>query len=578
MADKNNRIRRNSLSKRSSSSNRTSLRMGAATNTRRQNPNLKRIESQNNSGEKKRRRVSKAYYKDSRQPYEKKSSSSHSERNTSHSRNPSRKKKKKYLRKSSGNGAKKFASAIFVIILAYVSTVAYKFLTRPSIPYDSVIYGNIDTVKTVTGIIVRDEKIYNSPSKGTLSFNIADFERVKKGEIICSVKDEELVGSMEEELKGINKNILEIQDTRDDLSAFSEDIKRIDYQIKDIVDENVFELSTGNINKIYFIKENVKKKMDSKNQMLLSESGGSLQELADKKIERENEINKNTASVSALESGILSYGFDGLEASLNFEGLNKMTEEQTLMKQDDNSIQQAAGVVNENDGVFKIVSSNVWYIAAYIENSDIDGWEKDDYKTIYIKNNGENIPIEAQIYTISQSESKTYVVFKITKNILDYINSRSISFEINKAQEGLKINSNAIVEAHTLKIPSGFVSEDGSVIKKSSDSTVNIAVSVSGTDETGQYVYIPVDDRLDAQDEIVNPENPEDTYKITEISTAKGVYVINTGVTAFKSINLENSIHNSTHTILDPNLNTNIKVYDRIVTDIKNIGEEEKIF
>ncbi len=590
MPEKRKRIKRSPPIKKAASSARTShssRRLPPKTNSR-QNNYPSGSYGYNTNGRKYTNGRILSEYPPSRQsprPYSERTRSEARQTHYSYSRKSSAQNirssrtKAKNLRKSSGKGAKNFAIGIFVIIFAYVSVIAYKFITKAPVPNDSVIYGSIDTVKTITGIIIRSEKVYNSPSNGTLSFNVNNLEKVKKGDVVCTVRDDEVVSSLEEELKDINKDMLAIQDSRDDLSAFSEDIKRIDSQIKAIVDENAFEASCGDIIKICYIKDNVKKKMDSKNQMLLSENSSSLQELADKKNMRENEINQNTARLTADESGIVSYSFDGLEQTLKPDSLSSLTQEQTLMDQDNDSLHEAAGYVNKSENIFKIISSNTWYIASYIDNADLDGWKEGDNRTIYIKNGSENIPSETKIYKISQSGDKTYVVFELTKDILDYIDSRSIVFEINKAREGLKINSSAIVEAHNLKIPVSFITEDGFVIKKTDDSVIKTAVSISKTDENGEYAYVPIEyNNINASDEIVNPSDENDVYKITDIETLKGVYVINTGVTEFKSINLENSVQNSTHIILDPSLNTNIKVYDKIITDVKNINGEEKIY
>lgn len=608
LADKNKRIRRRVSSGYNRSVERTSLKMGAnfgEEQIKRRNPSNQNLMQKQNKGiradknkfgkngsskasvtrvsslkDKERRSYdyndreaySSNYFKDS---YDR-------ERRTSFDyqrETPSRKNKQKQAKRNSGVEAKKFAFVFFAVVFIYMCVVVYNGVSRETIPYDTVAYGSIDTPKSAVGIAVRDEAVYKAPSDGTLSFNVSDMQKVRKGESICSIKNDAVVGSMEEELENINKSILKIQDSRDDLSVFSEDVKRINSQIKSIVDENAFDMSIGNLDKVYYLKDSIKKKIDTKNQMLLSESGGSLQELADKRVQRESEINKNTTVVSALEGGIISYSFDELQEVLSIDKLEALTEEQTLMKQDDNKVEQASGQVKKNSGIFKIVNSNNWYIASYIPNDYVTEWEEGDNRTIYIKGNGESTPMEVKVQKLVQGNKKTYVIFALTKDILNYINARSITFELNKAQNGYKINNNAIVEIHSFKVPISYIRDDGVILKKNKSDITETVVSISGTDKNGQFAYIPVEyGSISANDEIINPNNENDVYKISEMETTKGVYVINTGVTQFKTIDLDNSVQNSTHTILDPDKNTNIKVYDRIVTDIKNVSKEQKIY
>lgn len=493
---------------------------------------------------------------------------------------PSRKSKHKQAKRNSGNGAKKFAFVVFTVIFIYIGVVGYNFITRETIPYDTIAYGSIDTPKSVVGIIVRDEKVYKATGDGSISFNVADMQKVRKGESICSIKNVAVVDSMEKELEEINKNILDIQDKRDDLSVFSEDVKRINSQIKSIVDDNVFDLSFGDISKLYYLNDNIKKKIDTKNQMLLSDSGGSLQELADKKSQREDEINKNTTVITSQEGGIVSYSFDGLEDTLSVDKLDSLTQEQTLMKQNDEKVEQAGGQVKKDSNIFKIINSNDWYVACYIPNDYITDWKEGDTRTVYIKNNAESVPMEAQIYKLNAGDKKSYVVLCLTKDIMDYINQRSITIELNKAQSGYKISNNAIVEIHSFKIPVSYIRDDNVILKKTDDGITEMTISTSGTDKEGNYAYIPVEyGGLNGDDKLVNPNNKDEIYELSsKVETTKGIYVINTGVTQFKTISLENSVQNSTHTILDPKENDGIKVYDRIVTDVKNVSKEQKVY
>ena len=65
---------------------------------------------------------------------------------------------------------------------------------------------------------------------------------------------------------------------------------------------------------------------------------------------------------------------------------------------------------------------------------------------------------------------------------------------------------------------------------------------------------------------------------LNDIFTSKGIYIVNSGIYEFTPINLENSISNQDFTILDPALNTNIRIYDRFIPDAKAILKEEPIY
>ena len=76
-------------------------------------------------------------------------------------------------------------------------------------------------------------------------------------------------------------------------------------------------------------------------------------------------------------------------------------------------------------------------------------------------------------------EDESYVVLKVTKDILNYIDKRSINFEISRSEVGFKIPLDAIVSKTILKIPKEYVRDDY-VIKVSDDVKDNILIENSG--------------------------------------------------------------------------------------------------
>ena len=82
---------------------------------------------------------------------------------------------------------------------------------------------------------------------------------------------------------------------------------------------------------------------------------------------------------------------------------------------------------------------------------------------------------------------------------------------------------------------------------------------------------------LNVGDSIKAPDST-DTFVIADVLNTKGIYVVNTGIAEFRTIDLKNAVSNTTHTILDPSYNTNIYVYDRIMTDPSNVKKEEMVY
>jgi len=481
----------------------------------------------------------------------------------------------RYERRQKFTQGRSLIYIVFIFIIVYFVGYGIIFLSRDTIPFDTIQYGSIDEPKTVKGIIVRDETVYKSTMNGAVVYNVSDKEKVKNGAKICSIRNEETVKSLESDLNDINKKIYTMQENRDDLSLFYEDVKKINSQIKDIVDETIYNFSTFNIGVVNDFKSSVQKKIEERNQLLLSENKGSLTGLIEKKQEQENAISKNVLTLSAQTGGIVSYYTDGLEETININSLDKITKEQTTMEPESIDIKN---YVSANDKVFKIVNSNDWYIAAYIPNSYIDGWKVNDYVNVYTENDKTDGDISALVYKLDSYEDESYVVLKVTKDILSYIDKRSINFEISRSEVGFKIPLDAIVSKTILKIPKEYVKDDY-VIKVSGDVKDNILIENSGSDAEGNYIYTPEKEGiLKLGDKIQNPNSLEDVYEVKDVINIQGIYIINSGIAEFKTINTEGFSENSTHMIINPENNPKIRLYDRVLTDTSNVKEEEMIY
>ena len=469
--------------------------------------------------------------------------------------------------------SKLFTITIFIIIISYFSLSIFKSLNKEPIDYETIEYGSIDDTTQVKGIIIRDEVVYKSNKNGILTFNNSENERVKKGEIIASVKNEQAIKTTEDDIALINEKILQLQEQRDGLSIFYEDVKKIDTQIQSVLDKSINNLSTYNISEIYEIKDNINKKLTIRNQMLLSENTGSIQELSAQKASKEIKVNQNTQNIVSNDSGIVSYYTDGLEEVFTFETKDNLTKEQTLMQPE--SEQEYKVNILEGEAVFKIVRDNNFYIASYIKTENISNWAEGETRYIYINDNGNLKQLEIIIEKIDIGEKESYVLMKSNKNMIDFIDKRNVTFELSKPKEGFKISLDAIAEEELLKVPTSYIVDNNVTKKSSTGELITVPIKVSGQDDNGEYTYVSISPGIiDIGDYIINPQTNQE-QQLNEIFTKKGIYVVNSGIYTFKNINTEGAVQNDQFIILEPSKNTNIKLYDRYAPNVSVVNGEE---
>jgi multidrug efflux pump subunit AcrA (membrane-fusion protein) len=494
-------------------------------------------------------------------------------------------------RKRKANQMRLISAFVFVLFLIYLCFYIGSTMGKEKLSETKIITGSIETPQAYTGIIVRDEKIYQSAVAGVSVFNVADGDRVKKGTVVCGIQDAETVAKLESDLSTIEENIIDLQENRMDYSIYQSDIDDLNLQIKKIVDNEAYLSAISEAGQTYVLKEQVTQKLAMRNKMLLGENRGSLVNLVNDRENTEMLLNQSISSITAEESGIVSYNVDGLETALTMDNLYTLTKEQTTGKPEASVDEADDEVLAENDPAFKIVKSNNWYIAAYLPMLETVSWSPGDYKTLYIQNeDGDFKPFEVKIDTVTPTadEKEVSVVFKCNTMLIEFLGNRSVVFKTESGvEEGYKIPNTAIADKTMLKIPkkyvftidSGKISGKSENVVKKTD-TANIPVQISITSADDNFVYVLQDiSLLKFGDTIVNNLDTSDAYQITEIKNVKGVYVTNTGVMVFKEINMEGrSSANGTYTVIDPALNSSIKNQDNIISDVKTLDGSQKIY
>lgn len=94
--------------------------------------------------------------------------------------------------------------------------------------------------------------------------------------------------------------------------------------------------------------------------------------------------------------------------------------------------------------------------------------------------------------------------------------------------------------------------------------------------EDDNHVYILEDfSSVKLYDTIVLPENAQEEYVINQSESKEGVFVVNGGIVRFKTIKI--LAQNDEYAIVDGSLNNGIKIYDQIVSNAKNVKENQLI-
>lgn len=495
--------------------------------------------------------------------------------------------KKVYKKKPRKNGHRAFMGIMFTILFIYLLGYFIVFLTKPHISVETVSYGTIDVPQVFNGIIIRDEKVFESPIDGQPVYAYSENEKVKINSSVCVIKKDDTTDIIEQKIEEIDKDILENQMKRSDLSIFKEDINRIENTIKETMNLYSYKFSEGSMEEVYSLKNRVDTQINLRNNIWLTENNTSVSELNEQKAGYESQLAESMANVKCDVSGIVNYSVDGMEGTFSYDEPANVTEEQTKMYVDTNQISKSQSV-KAGDPLFKIVESNIWYLTAYVPSEAATEWKAGSRKVMITTIGEEEVKINVVINSVEQLEDKAKVVFRSNESLEKIINIRSLDFKIeDEFYEGLKVPNNAIVEKTLLKIPAECIIESNGekgVLKVSGEETKFVSLIIAKEEEanpeTGEEasIYVLQDFQTVKLGDVLIKGTGEtaENYTISEVETASGVYVVNSSIADFKVVNIIAS--NSEYSIIESGSSYGLKVYDNIVSDAKNIQESDSVY
>lgn len=475
------------------------------------------------------------------------------------------------------------AGVFFIFVIVYLLSSVYTFLMTPHVATEVIKTGSIDLPRVLSGIVVRDEHVYTAERDGRVMFNVGEYARVKPDTQVCSIQDVESVEDINENLASIEEQLAQLQQTRKDISPADPAIQRINGQIKNIVDGRLNHFIDLSIPDIYTLKNDLSQRIESRNQMIVDENWSVKNDLGLQQQQLISRLGTFEKGIVPGVGGLVVPVIDGMEETLTFETMKELSREQTLMTVDYNQLNPLKEV-KTGDPVFKIVASNEWYVAAYVPNELLEDVTEGAHSTIYVeslKNAEEFQPVSAELSLINPGYSESFVLYKITKNIIDYMNTRSVRFKTtDSVHTGLKISATAITTHDFYPVPLNYIHSEGNsrfILKKNAEGNTQTQVSVTWSDDAYSYIWVRLGQVAQGDILFGNKEGlPE--YTVTEAVTEQGVYRVNNGVAEFRHIILDdNTSSASGYVVLDTGLSQGIRTYDYIVTDAAGIEDGQII-
>lgn len=450
----------------------------------------------------------------------------------------------------------KIAIGIFLIIVFYTVCLIVMYASRKDVQVYEVTTGSLAYTSTFTGLAVREETVVNSQYTGTFNIYQHEGNRVKAGDIVCTVDE---TGEISQQLSAYMENAGD-QLTTDDINSMITSINayKTNYNTDGIAGLSSL---TSSLNSV--ILGAVTSEIEANLESILANS-----DYAD-----------SFQTLSADQAGYVVYSTDGYE-SIDESNFTSESFDRTAYKETKTENNET---ITAGDPAYKLITSENWYLLIQLTDEQISSNGLADTTSVTIDFLKDNITTTANFQIITK-DGQSYGKITLNKYMIRYCTDRFLNIRLVASRPtGLKIPASAVVQQSYYTIPSEYVTEGGpdgssgfiAETTDSSGSTVQTFITpeiLSDPTDSGT-VYVSRDEV--AEGTVLLAPDSDSTYVVGPTGTVNGVYCINTGYTVFEPIYI---IDSSDEYVIASSKYGSLSNYDRIVLKAKDFSENELVY
>jgi hypothetical protein len=468
----------------------------------------------------------------------------------------------------------------FIFVVAYMGIRAYGIFT-PSVDIMTLRLGNMEMQQSIPGIIIREETVFQTNRDGRIVFAVQEFEHVREGVLVASVRDIDAINRNESEREILQREVRSVHEMRH-ATVSDPQVERINANLQSRMDRSMHHHMQGNLSEIYALFDTITQITENRNRMIITESVGVRSDLSRQNEMLDAHFLMNSSDIYATHSGIMSPIIDNFEELFTPRNMHTLNREQVRMRIDHEAIIPGREV-SAGDSVFKIVR-NTWYVASWMPNELTQGFTVGSERVIYLENavSGRFERVPMRIELINYGHNDTLVIFRSTRNVIEFLNQRSVNIRLtDNVQSGFIIPQSAIATRRFFRVPLTHIhgEEDFFIMHRREDGLQPIAVTIH--ESSDEYAYISEANFILSVGDTISPVVPTDLHHIisdADVRIVRGVYRTTLNIAEFREINIEGEVLDAGGPImLDPARNPLIRQFDSIVIDASTVRQGQVV-
>jgi flagellin-specific chaperone FliS len=470
----------------------------------------------------------------------------------------------------------------FGFTIGYMAVRAYDIIT-PNVDIMTLRLGNMENQQSIPGIIIRYEEVFRADKDGRVVFDVQEFDLVSGGRVVASIRDIEAMHQSEHDMALLQQEIINVHEMRHATQTDPE-VARINTGLRNRMERSQHHHMQQNLSEIYNLLETLTQITYNRNRMIINESVNMRGSLNRQYEALTAQIEMNSSDIYATHSGIMSPLIDGLENYFTPDNMRQLNRAQVRMSVDLEAIIPGREV-QEGDDVFKIVG-NTWYVASWMPNEMAHGFTRGSERTIFLENatTGRFERIPMRIEYVSVHHNDTFVIFRSSRNVIEFLNQRSVNIRITDSVEnGFRIPPSAIAVRRFFRIPRTHIhgTENYFIMHRREDVVQPVPIIIDEDESTETHAYILEDTLMLFAGDTLSPFDPTSIFHIvsdSDIEIVRGVYCTTFNYANFIVIDIEGEIPDTGgHILLVPERNRSLRQFNSIAVDAAAVRQGQVV-
>lgn len=436
--------------------------------------------------------------------------------------------------------------AVFAIILIYICFYIFSYLTKEHIGVYEVKQGTIAENNTYTGLLLREETVYDAEYSGQLNFYVSERTKASWNNLICSV----------DETGDVSRQLQAAAGEEQDLdSSYFKNLKSEVEQFNKNYESDTFY-------SVYAFKDSISSKVtEAVNQHAL-----------DSMPDAALSTGEGFHLMNAQNPGVVMYYTDGYEniTAENFrpEDMQPLDYQKNVMKNNSS--------IKAGEPAYKMVTSENWNIICKISDDTYAQLAAESVVEIKFKKDNTTCWVN---YELRKMSGDYYVILHLNSHMVRFANERYMEIELLlNEKSGLKIPNSAITKKSFYTVPKTYFTKGGDsnslglyVEEAETNKVIFVPTSIFHETETAYYIS---QEGIEKGTILKKPDSNE-TYEVAKQEKLEGVYNINKGYAVFKQIEI--LFQNEEYTIVRSGTDYGISLYDHIALEGDKVAEDDFI-